>query len=187
MSAFVLSAAAIAPQSLAQDAIPKYKADVPKSILTPDTVETERLGILKFFDGMPDEATVKKVYDNLDFMRGVETFLNGMPAASVYALLEGFTKAGMKPSDLGMFEELMDARSLFLTPNTTTMYCMTELNVKDGPMVMEVPPGVLGPVDDIYFRFLTDLGNTGPDKGKGGKYLFVHDSYRGEIRLATSL
>ncbi|TDI70909.1 MAG: hypothetical protein E2O85_02945, partial [Bacteroidetes bacterium] len=35
-----------------------YAADIPVSITTPDRVETERLGTLKFFDGMPDEATV---------------------------------------------------------------------------------------------------------------------------------
>ena len=59
-----------------------YEADVPNSIKTPDVIETERLGTLKFFDGMPDEKSVKKVYDNLDFSRGVEAFLSGMPAAS---------------------------------------------------------------------------------------------------------
>ena len=31
---------------------PKHKADVPESIVTPDTVETEHLGALRFFDGM---------------------------------------------------------------------------------------------------------------------------------------
>ena len=43
---------------------PKYKADVPPSISTPSTVQT-RIGTLKFTDGLPDEDTVKKVYDNL--------------------------------------------------------------------------------------------------------------------------
>jgi uncharacterized protein DUF3604 len=37
---------------------PKYSAKVPPSIQTPDTVQT-RLGTLKSFDGLPDEATVK--------------------------------------------------------------------------------------------------------------------------------
>jgi hypothetical protein len=160
---------------------PKYAADVPKSIMTPDMVKTEKLGTLKFFDGMPDDATVNKVYDNLDLYRGVDAFLNGIPAASIYGLLEGFKQAGMKPGELGVFEELMDARSLYLTANSTTVYCMTELNVKEGPVVVEIPPGVLGPVDDAYFRFVTDVGMTGPDQGKGGKYLFVHRDYKGAI------
>jgi hypothetical protein len=161
--------------------VPKYKADVPTSVQTPDTVKTELLGGLEFFDGMPSQDTVRKTYDFLDVARGAETFLNGIPAASVYALLEGFKEAGLKPGELGIFEELMDARSLFLTANSTTIYCMAEIDVKDGPVVVEVPPGVLGPVDDAYFRFVTDVGQTGPDKGKGGKYVFVHRDYKGKI------
>jgi hypothetical protein len=46
-------------------------------------------------------------------------------------------------------------------------------------MVVESPPGILGVVDDFWFRFVTDLGNAGPDKGKGGKYLFVPPGYKG--------
>ena len=165
----------------AQSAGPKYKADVPASILTPDTVKTQLLGDLDFFDGMPSKATVEKSYDFLDVSRGVEAFLSGMPAASVYAALEGMKAAGMKPGDLGMMEELLDARSLFLTPNTTTVYSMMEVDVKDGPMVLVLPPGVLGPVNDAFFRYVADLGLVGKDQGKGGKYLFVHDSYTGDV------
>ena len=129
---------------------------------------------------MPSKETVKKVYDFLDVSRGAEAFLNGIPAASVYGILEGIKEAGVNPGDLGIFEDLMDARSLYLTPNSTTIYNMFELNVKDGPVVVEVPAGILGPVDDAFFRFLTDFGFTGPDKGKGGKYLFLSPGHKGE-------
>jgi hypothetical protein len=161
--------------------VPKFAADVPESVTTPDKLHTDLLGDLDFFDGMPSKETVKKVYDFLDLSRGAEAFLNGIPAASVYAILEGLKEAGVNPGDLGIFEELMDARSLFLTPNSTTIYNMFEINVKDEPIVVEVPTGILGPVDDAFFRYLTDFGFTGPDKGKGGKYLFVHRDYKGTI------
>jgi len=61
----------------------KYKmtTDIPLSITTPDSVQTS-LGTLRFFDGFPDKETVKKVYDNLDFQRGVQAFLISLPAAS---------------------------------------------------------------------------------------------------------
>jgi hypothetical protein len=160
---------------------PKYVAKVPDAVKTPDKFHTELLGDLEFFDGAPSKATVKKVYDFLDFSRGTEAFLSGIPAASIYALLEGFKEAGIQPGDLGITEDLMDARSLFLTPNSTTVYNFAEVNVKDGPVVAEIPPGVLGPVDDAYFLWVTDVGVTGPDKGKGGKYLFVHRDYKGDI------
>ncbi|MDO8981087.1 MAG: DUF1254 domain-containing protein [Afipia sp.] len=160
---------------------PKYSAKVPSYITTPDTVET-RIGTLKFFDGQPDAETVKKVYDNLDFMRGVEAFLSGMPAASVYAACEGLSGAGVKRnSAIGIMENLMDARSVFLTGNSTTVYVLMCMDLKAGPVVVEVPPGVLGPVDDAFFRFVTDVGLTGPDKGKGGKYLFVPPGYKGKL------
>ncbi len=162
-------------------AAPEYAADIPASVTTPDVVETERLGTLTFFDGMPDEATVQKVYDNLDFMRGVEAFLVGVPAASAYAAIEGIKEAGVGPFAIGLTEDLMDARMLFLTPNTTTMYGMAEINVTDGPVVLEVPPGILGPVDDAFFRWVIDLGLTGPDQGRGGKYLFLPPGYEGEV------
>jgi len=160
---------------------PKYPAKVPPYITTPDNVDT-RLGKLKFFDGLPDPETVKKVYDNLDFSRGVEAFLTGIPAASVYAVCQGLGQAGVKPNGgIGIMENLMDARSLYLTANSTTVYVMQCLDLKDGPMVAEIPPGILGPVDDAFFRFVTDVGLTGPDKGKGGKYLFVPPGYTGKL------
>lgn len=160
---------------------PMYKADVPESIITPDKIHTDLLGDLEFFDGMPTKETVKKAYDFLDLSRGAEAFLNGIPAASIYAVLEGIKEAGVNPGDLAIFEELMDARSLYLTPNSTTIYNMLEINVKEEPIVVEVPPGILGPVDDAFFRYLTDFGFTGPDQGKGGKYLFLHRDYEGNI------
>jgi hypothetical protein len=128
-------------------------------------------------DGQPDTETVKKAYDNLDFVRGVEAFLSGIPAASVYAACEGLSGAGvMRNSSIGIMEDLMDARSVFLTGNSTTVYVLMCLDLKDGPVVIEMPPGVLGPADDAYFRWVTDVGLTGPDKGEGGKYLFVRSA-----------
>ncbi len=82
------------PQSVASEpgtrtaSTAKYAADVPASIVTPDTVQT-RVGTLKFSDGLPDDDTVRKVYDNLDFTRGVEAFMAGVPATSVEALKRG--------------------------------------------------------------------------------------------------
>ena len=52
---------------------------------------------------------MQKVYDQLDFGRGVEAFLAGMPAASVYGACEGFNQAGVKRNqDIGIMEDLID-------------------------------------------------------------------------------
>ena len=160
---------------------PKYSADVPAWITTPDKVDT-RIGTLRFHNGAPDEETVKLVYDQLDFSRGVDAFLTGIPATSVRAACNGLEKAGIKKNEaFGITEDLMDARSLFLTPNTTTVYVFTCLDLAHGPLVLQVPTGVLGPVDDAYFRWVTDIGVTGPDAGKGGRYLFVPPGHSGDL------
>ncbi|WP_455289378.1 DUF1254 domain-containing protein [Cupriavidus necator] len=164
-----------------QQPAPKYAAVVPPSIQTPDMVQS-RIGTLKFIDGLPNPETVEKVYDNLDFSRGVETFLAGIPATSVHALCEGFGQAGYKANHgIGITENLSDARSLFLTSNSTVVYAWFCVDLKDGPMVVQTPPGVLGIVDDAYFRHVTDVGVTGPDQGKGGKYLMVPPGYQGTL------
>jgi hypothetical protein len=161
---------------------PKYKADVPQSLITPDKVQTEFLGELNFTDGMPSEETVRKSYDFIDLSRAVTSFLNGIPGTSIYAMLEGLKQAGAAPGDLVLWENMYDARSLLLTPQTTTPYAFAEINVKDEPAIVEVPPGFLvGAVDDAFFRFVTDLGVTGPNQGKGGKWIFVGPDYKGEL------
>ena len=72
---------------------PNYNTYIPPGVLTPDTVETP-IGRLDFFDGMPDEATVQKLDDNLIFMRGVEAFLSGIPATSIEAIRVGCADIG---------------------------------------------------------------------------------------------
>jgi hypothetical protein len=167
--------------ALAEDGRPRYSADVPQTLLTPDSMQTS-IGTLRFEDGAPTPETAALVYDQLDLSRGIETFMQGIPATSVFAACRGVESAGVKENAaFGLTEDLMDAQSLFLTPNTTTVYGFACMNVSAGPMVVEVPPGVLGPVDDAYFRWVVDVGLTGPDKGKGGKYLFVPPGYKGDL------
>jgi hypothetical protein len=168
--------------SSASAADPKYKADVPQSLITPDRVHTEFLGELTFTDGMPSEATVRKTYDFIDLSRAVDAFLNGIPCTSIYAMLEGLKQAGAAPGDLALWQNYGDARTLALTFNTSTPYAFAEINVKDEPAIVEVPAGFLvGAVDDAFFRYVTDLGATGPNQGKGGKWVFVGPDFKGAL------
>ena len=53
---------------------------------------------------------------------------------------------------------------------------------RDGPTVVEIPPGCgPGTVNDAWFRFVTDMGRPGPDRGQGGKYLIVPAGYEGPV------
>ena len=166
----------------AAETSPRYKADVPASITTSDTVQSKYIGELNFVDGFPSDETVSKTYDFLDTSRAVELFLNAMPTTSMYAMLNGHVEIGITPNRaVGITETLMNARSLWLTPQTTTPYVHGEVDVKDGPVVIEIGSVVLGLLDDAFFRYVSDIGVPGPDKGKGGKYLVLGPDYEGDI------
>ena len=168
--------------SLQQTRAAQYKmiTPMPPGIASPDKVES-RLGTLKFFDGFPDNATVKKLYDNLDFQRAVQAYLLAIPAVSQAANRNEILKLGPANTTVPIFENRMDSRSIFLTPNTETPYSWLWLDLRGGPVVLEVPPKVLGTLNDMWFRWITDIGFTGPDKGEGGKYLILPPGHIYEI------
>jgi hypothetical protein len=158
----------------------KMTTDIPASITTPDVVETS-LGTLRFFDGFPDAATVQKVYDNLDFQRGVQAFLTALPAASMYATREGYRTFGPDNQTILITESFLDSRTLYLVGNTETIYLTLWVDTKEGPLVIESPPDVLGIIDDFWCRYVTDMGRAGRDKGQGGKYLLLPPGYNGDV------
>ncbi len=133
---YVVSAHAATPPKM------KMTTDIPEAITTPDRVET-RIGTLEFFDGIPTKKTADLVYDYLDFSRAMETFLNGIPAASIEGLRLGAASLGAKNSNQVLyFDKLMDSKALFLTGNTSTVYASPFLDLKkDGPTVVEIPAG----------------------------------------------
>ncbi len=152
------------------------------AIAIPDKVETP-IGNLEFFDGVPNDATIDKLYDNLDRMRGVEVYLNNSGAGSLNAMRKGNASIGADASNkVTITEQLLKPASLYLTGNTSTLYALAYLDLKaEGPLVVELPPGMLGFLDDAWFRFVENLGVIGPDKGKGGKYLFLPPVYEGAV------
>ncbi len=100
----------------------KMSTDIPAEITTPDSVETS-LGTLSFFDGLPDKATVEKVFDNLDFMRGVNVFLNTTAATTTLANIEGLkTFWSLIPYDTQTRSVLQtDQRNTALSSETGTI------------------------------------------------------------------
>ena len=150
----------------------KYSTPVPPGIASPDRVET-RLGTLRFFDGFPDKATVDKLYDNLDFQRAVQAYLLALPPVSQAANRTAILELGPANTTVPIFEQLMDSRSIFLTANDNTAYSWMWIDLRNGPLVLEAPPRVLGAINDMWYRWVADVGFTGPDEGRGGKYLLL--------------
>src|SRR5215475_2128521 len=158
----------------------KYSTAPAPGVALPDKVET-RLGTLNSFDGFPDKAATEKLLDNVDFQRAVQAYLLALPAVSQATNRDQIRTLGPVNGVVPIFEQLLDSRSVFLTANDNTVYSWTWIDLRNGPLVFEVPPKVLGAVNDMWYRWVTDVGITGPDKGEGGKYLFLPPGYAGPI------
>lgn len=150
-------------------------------VSTPDRLPTP-FGEFEFFDGVPKPESVQSIFDGLDLVRGITAFLNAVPGASLVAMRRGLRVAGVSsPDTIGYTDPRCTSTPIFLTPNTETTYGVTFLDLKAwGPTVIEAPPQSLGVVDDFWFRYVADMGIAGPDKGAGGKFLFLPPGYEGE-------
>jgi hypothetical protein len=177
---FVTALAIAGTLSAAEPPKMKMTTRIPEGIETPNTMETH-LGTLTSFDAVPDKETTRKIYDDLDLRRATEAFLATLPVASMAAMESGLRSLGEPNKVVIQFRELMDSKSLWLTPNTVSIYQGVWCELGDEPMVIETPPKVLGIIDDAWFHYVTDFGNAGPDKGQGGKFLLVPPGYEGKL------
>ena len=148
----------------------------------PDSVDT-RIGTLNFENGYPTEETAQKLYDEMDFQRAVQAFLWAFPAVSFESIRVGVKRdLGADLNDLVIADNFSDTNGVWLTANDTTIYGMVNIDLGQGPVVVEVPAGpAVGLIDDFWQRAITDVGLPGPDQGKGGKYLLLPPGYEGEV------
>lgn len=158
----------------------EFTTEIPKSITTPDKIES-KIATLQFKDGYPDGETVAKIRDELDYLHGVEAFMNSIQGVSTYAIRKGLMDIGIKENEFIIYSKLMDSKSLFLTGNADTVYYIGVVDLSNGPMIFESPPDALGVIDDMWFRWVTDFGLPGADRGEGGKYLLVGPGYDGPV------
>ena len=147
-----------------------------------ETVKT-RFGDFEFKNGYPTPASAEALLDQLKYNRAIDVYLTQLPAVAIIESRRGIRDFGAKRSNqVVIWESLMDAKTLVLTANTETVYGMGFLDLKgDGATVLEAPPKMLGAAMDTLQRFLVDIGPLGPDKGKGGKYLFLPPGYTGDV------
>jgi len=154
--------------------------DIPLNLITPNEIDT-RIGKLTFTDGAPSDDTIQKIQDNYDFTRALQAYMDGHQGASVAAFIKGLREIGADYNDIVIFSELMDSKTLFLTPNADTVYYIGIINLEDGPMVFESPPDALGVIDDTWFGHVIDFGRPGPDRGEGGRFLLLPPGYDGSV------
>jgi hypothetical protein len=159
-----------------------YKMSTPiaPGIGIPDRLDTS-IGPLNLIDGAPTPDTVEKIYDNLDRSRALQAYLLGLPIVNQVGMRDSLRKFGPDNQTDVIWETLVDPKTVELTANDNTVYSFIWLDTHKGPLVVEIPPKVLGAIDDFWYKWVADVGITGADHRAGGKYLVLPPGYKGDI------
>ncbi len=126
------------------------------------------------------------VHDRMTYHRAIDAAVWAMPLMNFKFYRDALANAGVGPNDVGYFSKLQNWKFQTATPNNTTPYILTCWNMKDGPIVIEIPPstvdvGIFGTLMDAWQRPIDDVGALGRDKGKGATYLLVPPGYNGPL------
>ena len=145
-----------------------YKMTTPiaPGVATPDALETS-IGALSLKDGVPTPETSQKIWDNLDRSRALQAYLLAIPIVNQAGMRIRLLKFGPVNRTNVIWENLVDPRTVELTANDNTIYSFIWIDTKGGPVVVEIPPRVLGTINDFWYKWVIDVGLTGPDKGRG--------------------
>ena len=126
--------------------------------------------------GLPaDAAAIQALYDQIDLQRAAQAYIWALPIVGFAEWQAAARSAfGARDTDMVLYETVQDKLGI-LTANATTPYIIGFPDLSQtGPLVIDYPAGATaGGVGDFWQRPLTDLGETGPDQGKGGQYLVV--------------
>jgi hypothetical protein len=88
-----------------------------------ETVKT-RFGDFEFKGGYPTADSTDKLYDLRTFYRAAESYLHFVTIMSMFYMQKGLTDVGLDAANKFVIFERMDSQSLYLTPNTESVYGM---------------------------------------------------------------
>ena len=135
----------------------------------------------EFPRGFPTSETIERLYDEADLNRAIQTYKFFYPNISMAGFADGFEKFG--PVNNKTFFILSAAPSqIFFTANSDTPYAALPLDLRAGPITIELPAGpLIGVANDGNFRWVMDMGLPGPDAGKGGTHIILPPDWKGEV------
>ena len=124
---------------------------------------------------------------SLQHARAIEAVIWGMPAVNYDLMLQQMlTKTPGKVGQVIYWGRPLDSKNQTLTPNPDALYFMVFFNTKDGPVVLDLPPGDAkgsfnANIVTLWQMPLEDAGLLGLDKGKGAKYVVLPPGYKGHL------
>src|SRR5215467_14063980 len=148
------------------------------------SAQTEPLG------GQPPADAKQSVSDleaRVAYQRAFEAVLWAMPASAIYRLRVGMLQApGMADNVIAASFAPLATKQEFITANQTTPYIAAFADLRNGPVVLEVPAKtdkavLYGQIVDAWQATIAGVGPVGEDKGAGGKYLFLPPGYKDPV------
>jgi len=140
--------------------------------------------------GQPPPGAKQSVSDleaQVAYQRAFEAVLWAMPASAIHRMRVGMLQVpGMADNVIAMTVTPLATKQEFITPNQTTPYTAAFSDLRNGPVVLEVPAKtdkvvLYGQIVDAWQATIGGVGPVGEDKGAGGKYLLLPPGYKEPI------
>ncbi|HEY1861940.1 MAG TPA: DUF1254 domain-containing protein, partial [Gemmataceae bacterium] len=151
---------------------------------------TTQAGEQEPLGGQPALGSKPSVEDldaQVAYQRAFEAVLWAMPASAIYRFRVGMLQVpGMADNVIAASFTPLKTNQQFITPNQTTPYTTAVSDLRNGPVVLEVPAKtekvvLYGQIVDAWQTTISGVGPVGEDKGAGGKYLLLPPGYKEAI------
>lgn len=122
----------------------------------------------------PSAEEARQSSDRLYMTHAVESYLWGVPALGLAAMIDGARSIGVKPNQMFIFDQTVRPNQHLLTPNADIIYGFAYYDLRNGPVRINLPAGsYVGSALDAWQRPLEDIGTAGRDNGEGATYLIM--------------
>ena len=131
------------------------------------------------------KPSVKNFTEQVMYQRAFEAVVWSMPAMIKYGMRRASLEIGAGDNVICAWSAGAKPLLETLTPNNTSPYVTSTMDLRKGPVVLEVPKAtdkaiLFGQIADNWFVTIADIGPIGLDKGKGNKILLLPPGYTGE-------
>src|SRR5277367_114543 len=148
------------------------------------SAQTEPLGGQPAANAKP---SVKDLEEQVAYQRAFEAVVWATPASAIYRFrAAAFKEFGMSDNDIIAYSKPATPLLEALTANNVTPYITAFTDLRNGPVVLEIPAEtdktvMYGQIVDAWQVTIADVGPSGEDKGAGGKYLLIPPGYKDSI------
>lgn len=164
---------------------------LPSMPFVPSTDVASDVEFAAFRGAFPSSALAERTTNEADLARAIQAYKYFYATVSIEGFMEGQRELGVPDNESAMLLNVQQHHLLFGgTSDHPLMSAVLDLD-RLGPVVVQLPPGPYsGFINDHNGRWLIDLGRSGPDLGRGGRYLILPSDYIGrrvDFHCATSV